>query len=177
AASNLIYNSDYKMVEQAHEANRAISPQAGPSEVENQTPSDVNMSSTRRIGQQLAQIGDELNSRWSEKLPNQWPRHQRWQEYATVLNLRAINRQVPFQIVCCLMKMRIVGRLWWSKIMPTLNASWVVPQLHTQACQTAMKWIRWVLHFPERSGTKCFLVSAVLLAAAAAFVTWKISES
>ncbi|XP_036433427.1 bcl-2-interacting killer [Colossoma macropomum] len=155
------------MVEQAHEAGSAISPQAGPSEVENNTPSDIDMSGTaaRLIGRRLAQIGDEMNSRWSEKLPNHWQRHQHWQAHANVLNLRAFNG-------------RIVGSLWWSKIMPMVKAPWVVPQLHTQACQTAMTWIRCVSHFPDWSRTKCFLASAVLLAAAAAFIaTWKMSES
>ncbi|XP_037395036.1 bcl-2-interacting killer [Pygocentrus nattereri] len=155
------------MVEQAHEAGSAISPQAGPSEAENHMPSDIDMSgsSAQLIGRRLAQIGDEMNGRWSEKLPNQWPRHQHWQAHANVLNLRAVNG-------------RIVRSLWWSKIMPMVKAPWVVPQLHTQACQTVMTWIRWVSHFPDWSRTKCFLASAVLLATAAAFIaSWKMSES
>ncbi|XP_072530071.1 bcl-2-interacting killer [Salminus brasiliensis] len=158
------------MVEQTHEASSAISPQAGPSEVENHTLSDIDMSgrAAQLVGRQLAQIGDELNSRWSEKLPNQWPPHQHWQRYANVWNFGAFNG-------------RIVGRLRWSKVRPMLKAFWVVPQLHTQACQTAMKWMSWVCnsHFPDWSyKTKCFLASAVLLVAVAAFTaTWKPSES
>lgn len=45
---------------------------------------------TQAIGRQLAQIGDELNSRWREKLPQQ--RHLDWQVYPNVLIWRAINR-------------------------------------------------------------------------------------
>ncbi|KAG9280326.1 bcl-2-interacting killer [Astyanax mexicanus] len=158
------------MVQQAHEASDDISPQAGPSEVENHMLSDIGMSvrSAQQIGRQLAQIGDEMNSRWSEKLRNQWPQHQHWQGYGNVLNFAAMNG-------------RIVGRLQWSRIMPMVRASWVVPQLHSQACQTAIKWMSWVcnLHFPDWSGrTKGFLASALLLVAAAAFTaTWKMSES
>lgn len=44
---------------------------------------------TQLIGRQLAQIGDELNSRWKEKLPQQ--RHLDWQVYPNILIWR-VNR-------------------------------------------------------------------------------------
>lgn len=45
---------------------------------------------TQLIGRQLAQIGDELNSRWREKLPQQW--HLGRHVYQNILLWRAINR-------------------------------------------------------------------------------------
>ncbi|KAM9468371.1 bcl-2-interacting killer isoform 1-T1 [Clarias gariepinus] len=147
------------MVEQALEVSSAISPQAGPGEVENHILSDANMRRvTQAIGRQLAQIGDELNSRWREKLPQQ--RHLDWQVYPNVLIWRAINR-------------RITGILQWSTFMPMVR---LVPELHAQACQTTMKWINWVKpHFPDWSSkTKCFLASAALLVAATVFTATRI---
>ncbi|MCJ8743364.1 hypothetical protein PDJAM_G00093180 [Pangasius djambal] len=150
------------MVEQALEASSAISPQAGPGEVQNHILSDDNMRrATQLIGRQLAQIGDELNSRWREKLPQ--PRHLDWQVYPNILIWRAINR-------------RITGSLQWSKFMPTARASRLVPELHTQACQATLKWINWVKpHFPHWScKTTCFLASAALLVVATVFTATKI---
>ncbi|XP_060759222.1 bcl-2-interacting killer [Neoarius graeffei] len=150
------------MVEQALVANSAVSPQAGPGEVENYIPSNINMRrATQIIGHQLAQIGDELNSRWREKLPQQQLLH--WQVYPNILIWRAINR-------------RIIGSLQWSKIMPMVRASRLVPELHTQACQATMKWINWVKpHFPHWSWkTKYVLASAALLVAATVFSATKI---
>ncbi|XP_047659658.1 bcl-2-interacting killer [Tachysurus fulvidraco] len=150
------------MVEQALQVSRAISPQAGPSEVENHILSEINMRrATQQIGRQLAQIGDELNSTWREKLPQQ--RHLDWQVHPNILIWRAFNR-------------RIIGSLQWSKIMPMIRASRLVPELHIQACQGTMKWINWVKpHFPGWScKTKCFLASAALLLAATVFTVTKI---
>ncbi|KAI5094044.1 bcl-2-interacting killer [Silurus meridionalis] len=144
------------MMEQALEASSVISPQAGPGEVENHALSDINMRrATQLIGRQLAQIGDELNSRWREKLPQQL--HLDWQLSPNMLIWRAINR-------------RIIGSLQWSKILPRL-----VPELPTQACQAAINWIDWVKpHFPDWScKTKCFLASAALLVAATVFTASK----
>lgn len=45
---------------------------------------------TQLIGRQLAQIGDDLNSRWREKLPQQ--QHLDWQVYPNILIWRAFNR-------------------------------------------------------------------------------------
>ncbi|XP_047018191.1 bcl-2-interacting killer [Ictalurus punctatus] len=149
------------MVEQALEASSAISPQAGPGEVENHILSDINMRrATQLIGRQLAQIGDELNSRWKEKLPQQ--RHLDWQVYPNILIWR-VNR-------------RLIGILQWSKFMPMIRGSRLVPELHTQAFQATMKWINWVKpHFPDWScKTKCFLVSAALLVAVTVFTATKI---
>ncbi|TSK13254.1 hypothetical protein Baya_0128 [Bagarius yarrelli] len=150
------------MVEQALQASSAISPQAGPSEVENHILSEINMRrATQQIGRRLAQIGDELNSRWKEKLPQQ--RLLDWQVYPNILIWRAINR-------------RIIGSLQWSKIVPMVRASRLVPELHIQACHATMKWINWIKPlFPEWScKTKCFLASAALLVAATVFTATKI---
>ncbi|XP_058273749.1 bcl-2-interacting killer [Hemibagrus wyckioides] len=150
------------MVEQALQVSSAISPQAGPSEVENYILSEINMRrATQQIGRHLAQIGDELNSRWREKLPQQ--RHLDWQVYPNLLIWRAING-------------RIIGTLQWSKIISMERASRLVPELHTQACQATMKWINWVKpHFPGWSyKTKCLLASAALLLAATVFTATKI---
>ncbi|KAG7320376.1 hypothetical protein KOW79_016229 [Hemibagrus wyckioides] len=116
---------------------------------------------TQQIGRHLAQIGDELNSRWREKLPQQ--RHLDWQVYPNLLIWRAING-------------RIIGTLQWSKIISMERASRLVPELHTQACQATMKWINWVKpHFPGWSyKTKCLLASAALLLAATVFTATKI---
>ncbi|XP_066523858.1 bcl-2-interacting killer [Hoplias malabaricus] len=158
------------MVEQVQEATSAVSPQAGPSEAETYTHFDNNMSErvAQLIGRQLAQIGDELNSRWREKLANQWPTHHRWQAYANVLNLGAFNR-------------RMVASIWWSKFLPMVGASWMVPQFHIKACQTANKWIRWIYN-PNFAywfcRTKYVLAPAILLVTAAALsAVWKMFES
>ncbi|KAK1790450.1 hypothetical protein P4O66_014347 [Electrophorus voltai] len=151
------------MVEEAQEVSSGLFPQAGPHQGENHTLPDANMSrrSAQLIGRQLAQIGDELDSRWSEKLPNQWPR----QAFPNMLTCTVMNGKPNGY-------RRIMARLWWSKVMPVVQASWLVPLLHTQACQGAMQWIGRVYnsHFPDWSGrTKCCLASAVLLFTAAAF--------
>ncbi|XP_063073026.1 bcl-2-interacting killer [Engraulis encrasicolus] len=67
------------MVEQTRESPKPASLQAGPVEVDSGMPSDLTAREARVIGQQLAQIGDQLNRRWAHRLPgprlqpNQWP--------------------------------------------------------------------------------------------------------
>ncbi|XP_076861109.1 bcl-2-interacting killer [Brachyhypopomus gauderio] len=142
------------MEDQIEETSSERFPQAGPSEGENQTVSNTDMRrAVQLIGHRLALIGDELDSRWREKLPNQWPR---WPN--------------PNMLTCRVLNGRIIGRIWWSKVKPVVQASWLVPRLHTQ------NWISLVYNswFPNWScRTKCCLASAVLLVTVAVFTAYQ----
>lgn len=112
------------------------------------------------IGRQLAQIGDEMDYKWRERLPVLRQPLNFIGIYPYALTRRAFSGWVEsmyshtnkcermfqmnvyvynIEIALC----RILGNIWGSKIMPMLRTSWLVPQLQN-GCQEAKKWAAWV---------------------------------
>ncbi|RXN17795.1 BCL2-interacting killer (apoptosis-inducing) [Labeo rohita] len=149
------------MVEETKQRKNATSLQAGPGEVDHNTLYAINMRVSQLIGRQLAQIGDEMDYKWRERLPVLRQPLNFIGIYPYALTRRAFSG--------------ILGNIWGSKIMPMLRTSWLVPQLQN-GCQEAKKWAAWVssLHVSDWSRkTTCILASALLLVTVSIFlITW-----
>ncbi|KAK7130126.1 hypothetical protein R3I94_009032 [Phoxinus phoxinus] len=135
------------MVEETRQPKKATSLQAGPGDVDHNIYAD-NIRVTQLIGRQLAQIGDDLDNKWREKLPVQ---------------LRPLNLGIYLYVLTRTAFSGILCNLWGSKIMPMLRTSWWIPQLQN-GCQEAKKWAAWVPNVSDWSRrTTYILASASLL--------------
>ncbi|XP_059361296.1 bcl-2-interacting killer [Carassius carassius] len=149
------------MVEETRQPRNTTSLQAGPGEVDHNTLYTINMRVSQLIGRQLAQIGDQLDYKWREELPVQWP------PLNLGIYLYALTRRA--------FAGRIFGNVWGSNIMPMLRTSWLVSQIQN-GCQEAKKCAAWVsnLHISDCSRrTTYILASALLLLTVSIFlITW-----
>lgn len=145
------------MVEQTRQQRRAISLQAGPSEVDGNSLLDenvrMNAGEVRVIGRRLAEMGDQLNREWAGRSnPNRWPPPLRMARPAHALT-RDLYRAIG-------------GQLWairsWSAVM---KARWGILR--------AEDWAAWVSSIQPASctGWSTRILVAMALVATATICT------